>query len=95
MAHDYDLHELLQSLTLKGRCTRVGDSRPYGGKGTRGLYREGGRGVGVKRSCDLPVLRARWRPVISPAHEKGYGPTALWLDHDNKKTLTEPSLSLK
>ena len=49
----------------------------------------------MKRSCDLPVLRARWRPVISPAHEKGYGPTALWLDHDNKKTLTEPSLSLK
>ena len=38
--HGYDLDALLKS-SLKGRCTRVGDSRPYGGKGTRGLYREG------------------------------------------------------
>ena len=37
--HAYDLDELMNS--FRARCSRVGDSRPYGSKGTRGLYREG------------------------------------------------------
>lgn len=36
--HGYNLDELLKD--LKARCNRVGDSRKYGSKGSRGLYRE-------------------------------------------------------